>query len=156
VPILPSVREHHFAELRKKYIDSGKVKFIVRDFPLDGHPDAMPAAMAARCAGDQGKFWPMHDALFAGPDKLLPKSLIDQAEALKLDVAAFRSCVDTGKHKPEIQSDVQTALSLQIMATPSFLVGKTSGDDLEGAIIVGAQPFSVFETKMKEVGGRDF
>jgi protein-disulfide isomerase len=145
-----------FAELRKKYIDSGKVRFIVRNFPLGGHPNAMPAAEAARCAGDQGKFWPMHDTLFGEPDKLVRESLVENAEVLKLDVGMFRSCLDSDKHKTEIQNDMQTALSLQIMATPSFLVGKTTGEDLEGVIIIGSQPLAVFQTKMKELVGSEF
>jgi protein-disulfide isomerase len=139
-----------FAEIRKKYIDTGKVRFVIRDFPLPNHPDAMPAAEAARCAGDQGKFWPMHDALFSDPGKLERKSLIDSAEALKLDVEAFRACLDGGKHKLEIQNDMQVASSLQIQATPSFLIGKTKGDEVSGTILVGAQPFAAFEVKLKE------
>jgi len=136
-----------FAELRKKYIDSGKVRFIIHDFPLDGHPNAMPAAEAARCAGDQGKFWPMHDALFGQPDTSR-KGSIENAEALKLDLDTFRSCLESSKHKTEIQSDMQTALSLQITATPSFLIGRTSGEDLDGSILIGAQPLSAFEAKI--------
>ncbi len=72
------------------------------------------------------------------------------AVSLKLDVEAFRSCLESDKHKPEIQKDVQVATSLQIQATPSFLIGKAKGDEVSGAIIVGAQPFSAFEAKIKE------
>jgi protein-disulfide isomerase len=140
-----------FAELRKKYIDTGKVRFVVRDFPLvEAHPYAMQAAEAARCAGDQGKFWPMHDALFGDPSKLEQGGLIDYAESLKLDVSAFRSCLESGKHKLEIQNDMQVFSSLQMNGTPSFLIGKATGEELAGAIVVGAQPFSFFEAKLKE------
>ena len=139
-----------FAQIRKQYIDTGKVRFVIHDFPLSNHPDAMPAAEAARCAGDQHKFWEMHDALFSEPAKLGKQALIDSAGTLKLDVEAFRSCLDSGKHKQEIQNDLQVATSLQIQATPSFLIGKTKGDEVSGAIVVGAQPFSAFEQKIKE------
>jgi protein-disulfide isomerase len=140
-----------FAEIRKKYIDTGKVRFVIRDFPLaQMHPDATQAAEAAHCAGDQGQFWPMHDALFGDASKLGKDGLIDSAANLKLDMEAFRSCLDSGKHKLEIQKDQQVASSLQINGTPAFLVGKTAGEEVSGAIIVGAQPFSVFEAKFKE------
>jgi protein-disulfide isomerase len=140
-----------FDKLRKKYIDTGKVRFVVRDFPLvEAHPNAMQAAEAAHCAGDQGQFWPMHDALFSDASKLGKNGLIDSAESLKLDMPVFRSCLENGKHKLEIQNDQQVASSLQINGTPSFLVGKTTGEEVSGAIIVGAQPFSVFEAKLKE------
>jgi protein-disulfide isomerase len=141
-----------FAEIRKKYIDTGKVRFVVRDFPLaEMHPDAMLAAGAARCAGDQGQFWPMHDALFSEASKLAKNGLIDSAESLKLDMTAFRSCLESGKHNLEIQNDQQVASSLQINGTPSFLIGTANGEEVSGAIVVGAQPFSVFEAKFMEL-----
>jgi len=143
-----------FPEIRKKYIDTGKVRFVVHDFPLDGHPDAKPAAEAARCAADQEKFWPMHDALFSDPGKLGLSGLIDHAESLKLDMPAFKSCLESGKHKPEIQNDIQVAASLQINATPAFLIGKITGDEVDGAIVLGALPFSAFEAKLKEADTR--
>jgi protein-disulfide isomerase len=141
-----------FAEIRKKYVDTGKVRFVVKDFPLaQMHPDATQAAEAAHCAGDQGQFWDMHDALFSDASKLGKKGLLDSAASLKLDMEAFRSCLDSGKHKLEIQKDQQVASSLQINGTPAFLVGKTVDEVVSGAIIFGALPFSVFEAKLKEV-----
>jgi protein-disulfide isomerase len=145
-----------FAELRRKYIDTGQVRFIERDLPLvDAHPNAMRAAEAAHCAGDQNKFWAMHDALFKNPEQLGGKGLVDQAEALRLDVAAFQLCLESGKHRPEIQRDMQSAASLQIQGTPSFVIGKSTGDDLDGAIVVGAQALSVFEAALKAAGRID-
>ena len=142
-----------FAEIRKKYVDTGKVRFVVRDFPLvEIHADAMQAAEAAHCAGDQENFWPMHDAIFSDPGKLVKKMLIDHAEALNLDVGTFRSCLESGKHSLEIRNDIQLASSLQINGTPSFLIGKTIGEEISGAILIGAQPFSVFAAKLGDVG----
>ncbi len=139
-----------FAEIRKEYVDTGKVRFVVRDFPLSNHPHAFPAAEAAHCADDQGMFWPMHDALFSDPGQLVQKRLIDHAEALKLDVEVFRSCLQTGKHKLDIQNEMQIGSSLQIQGTPSFLIGKIAGEEVAGTIIMGALPFSTFEAKLKE------
>jgi len=142
-------------EIRKKYVNTGTVRFVIRDLPLvSNHPDAMLAAEAAHCAGDQGQFLAMHDTLFGNPDKLKESGLVDFASLLKLDVAAFRSCLSSGKHQLEIQKDMQVATSLQINGTPSFLVGKTMGDELSGDILVGAQPLSAFEAKLKEAEAR--
>jgi protein-disulfide isomerase len=139
-----------FAEIRKQYIDTGKVRFVVRDFPLVNHPHAFPAAEAAHCAADQGQFWQLHDALFADPSQLVQKRLIQHAEALKLDVAVFQSCLQTGKHKLEIQNEMKIATSLQVQGTPSFLIGKITGGEVAGTIVIGALPFSTFETMFKE------
>ncbi len=140
-----------FAELRKKYIDTGKVRFVVRDFPLvEAHPNAMQAAEAAHCAGDQEKFWPMQDALFRDTGNLEKNGLMDTAESLRLDMGIFRSCLESGKHKLEIQNDRQVASALQIYGTPSFLIGRATGEEVSGVIVIGSQPFSVFETKLKE------
>jgi len=139
-----------FAEIRKQFVDTGKVRFVVRDFPLINHPFAFPAAEAAHCAGDQGKFWPMHDALFSDPGQLVQKRLIEHAQALSLDVDSFRSCLQTGQHKLEIQDQIQVAASLQVQGTPSFLIGKITGGEVAGKIVLGALTFSTFEAMLKE------
>jgi protein-disulfide isomerase len=139
-----------FAEIRKQYIDTGKVRFVVRDFPLSNHPHAFPAAEAAHCAADQGEFWPMHDALFSDPAQLVQKRLVEHAGSLKLDVEVFRSCLQSGKHKPEIQTDMQIGAALQVQGTPSFLIGKIVSEEVAGTIMMGALPFSAFEVKLKE------
>ncbi|HEY3825271.1 MAG TPA: thioredoxin domain-containing protein [Bryobacteraceae bacterium] len=137
-------------EILKKYVDTGKVRLVVHDFPLNIHANAMPAAEAAHCAGDQGKFWPMHDALFSEPGNLGTADLIDRAGTMKLDVGSFRTCLEGGKDRADVMKQMKTASDLQIVATPSFLIGKTAGDTVDGAIVTGAQPLSVFEAKLKE------
>lgn len=140
-----------FAEIRKKYVDTGKVRFVIRDFPLVNiHPESMRAAEAAHCAGDQGKFWPMHDAIFNDQSNLGWSGLIKLAERLKLHMGAFRACLASEKYKLDIQRDQEAASTLQINATPSFPIGKMLGQELSGAILVGAPPVSVFETKLRE------
>jgi protein-disulfide isomerase len=141
-----------FAEIRRRYIDTGKVRFVIRDFPLSTHANAMQAAEAARCAGDQGKYWPMHDALFSEPPKLDQIGLGGYAESLALDVDTFRSCLAGEKHKPDIESDMQAAGALEINGTPSFLIGRITGEEVEGSIIVGSQRLSAFDAKLKEMG----
>jgi protein-disulfide isomerase len=137
-----------FEEIRKKYIDTGKVRFISRNLPIDGHPNAMPAAQAALCAGDQGQFWKMHDLLYA--NKLTQADILADAHSLHVDMPAFQDCLDSGKHQPDIAKDLQDASLLQINGTPSFLVGKTTPDGVNGYVLIGALPFAVFEAKLKE------
>ena len=140
-------------EILKRYVDTGKVRLVIHDFPLNIHANAMPAAEAAHCAGDQGKFWLMHDALFSEPAKMGLADLIDHAGALKLDIGIFKTCLESGKDRADITKQMKTASDLRIMATPSFLIGRTVGDVVDGSIITGAQPLSVFEAKLKEAEG---
>jgi predicted DsbA family dithiol-disulfide isomerase len=76
--------------------------------------------------------------------------LIDRAGTMKLDVGSFRTCLEGGKDRADVMKQMKTASDLQIVATPSFLIGKTAGDTVDGAIVTGAQPLSVFEAKLKE------
>ncbi len=149
-PFCRQFQSSTFAEIRKQYIDTGKVRFVVRDFPLVNHPYAFPAAEAAHCAADQGKFWPMHDALFSDPGQLVQKRLLEHAEALKLEMDDFQSCLQTGRHKLEIQDQVQVATALQVHGTPSFLIGKIAGGEVAGKIVMGALTFGAYEALLKE------
>jgi len=92
----------------------------------------------------------MHDALFSEPGKLGMADLIDRAGSMKLDVGAFRTCLEGGKDRADVVKQMKTASDLQIVATPSFLIGRTVADVVEGSIVTGAQPLSVFEAKLKE------
>jgi protein-disulfide isomerase len=149
----PYCRQFHnttFAEIRSKFVDTGKVRYVIRDFPLeDMHPNALRAAEAAHCAGDQGLFLRMHDALFTEATNLGEKGLIDRAASLKLDMVTFKSCLSGGKHRSEIHNEMQLGSTLQIDGTPSFLIGKSEGEEVSGMIVFGAQPFSVFESTIK-------
>jgi len=139
-----------FPELRKKYIDTGKLRFYSRDLPLEMHSNAFHAAEAARCAGDQGKFWEMRDVLVSNANKLAPDDIAGYAEHLNLKMPAFRSCLDSGKHRQTIQNDVAEAASLNIGGTPSFVIGRSTADGVDGEVFVGAQPLAAFEAKLKE------
>lgn len=140
-----------YAELKKNYIDTGKVRFVSRDLPLEFHPFAFKAAEAVRCAGDQGKYWELRDALYssAAPpnDEVIKKSVQD----FLLDAASFQTCLSTEKYKAEIQKDAADAGSLHLNGTPSFVVGKTAGDKLDGMVLVGALPFASFDAAIQKV-----
>jgi protein-disulfide isomerase len=140
-----------FPELKKKYIDTGKLRFVSRDLPLDFHSNAARAAEAARCAGDQRQFWEMRDRLISNAGKLSPADLNRYAQALKLDALQFRTCMDSGKYAKTVQKDVAAAEGFGVTGTPSFLLGKSTREGVSGVILVGALPLDAFEAKFKEL-----
>ena len=139
-----------FNQLKAAYIDTGQVRFVTRDFPLDFHAQAMPAARASRCAGEQGKFWEMRDALVRGFKQLGEPFITSVATNLKLDLTAFKACVASTKFDAAIMQDLSDGRSVNIEGTPSFVLGRTAAQGLDGVLIVGAQPFQVFDAKIKE------
>ena len=150
----PFCRQFHataYVELKKNYIDTGKLRFYSRDLPLDFHANAMRAAQAARCAADQGKFWQLRDIMGANPDKLEMANLVENATGLKMDVAAFRTCVESEKYKNAIQTDVMEAMKIGATGTPAFVVGKSTADGVDGEVVVGALPYPMFDQKLKEI-----
>jgi protein-disulfide isomerase len=150
----PFCRQFHvttYAELKKDYIDAGKLRFYSRDLPLDFHANAMRAAEAARCAAEQGKFWQLRDIMGADPDKLEMSNLVEDAGGLKMDVAAFRSCVESEKYKNAIQTDVMEAMKIGATGTPTFVVGKSTADGVDGEVVLGALPYAMFDQKLKEI-----
>jgi len=123
-------------ELLTKY--SGRVKLAYLDFPLrEIHPQAQRAAEAARCAGEQGKFWEYHDALYAEQSKLDGAELLTHARALNLDEKSFQSCLNSGKFKSKIEADLQQGSKVGVAGTPGFFIN--------GVFLSGAVPPADFE-----------
>ncbi len=141
-----------FPDIKKNYIDTGKLRLIVRDLPLEGlHPYALKAAQASHCAADQGKFWEMKDLLFKNQNKLDADSLNGYATAdLGLNGDAFKKCMADGKHLNEIAAEARYAQSLGLTGTPSFIIGKTDGDSVSGRVVVGALPYENFAAVINE------
>jgi protein-disulfide isomerase len=130
-----------FSEMLPKlftdYIRTGKVKFVIRDFPLEEvHPNALKGAEAARCAGEQGKFWLMHDDLMANSNALDRKNLSLYAQNLGLDVPSFDKCVDTDKYAQQIHQDMADGEKYGVDGTPTFFLGLT---DPKSQIVKSAQ-----------------
>jgi protein-disulfide isomerase len=140
-----------FAQIKAAYIDTGMVRFVTRDFPLDFHPEALPAARAARCAGEQGKFWEMRDALVRGFKQLGAPFITSVAEGLKLDMAAFNACASSTRFDAAITQDMNEGRAVNVEGTPTFVLGRTSPQGIDGVLIVGAQPFAAFDAKIKEM-----
>ena len=135
-----------YAELKKNYIDTGKVRFVSRDLPLEFHPFALKAAEAVRCAGDQNKYWELRDSLYANAAPPNEDVIKKSVESLSLDEKGFQACMDSDKYKADVQKDASEAATLQISGTPTFVLAKSAKDKLEGIRIVGAQPFSTFQS----------
>jgi protein-disulfide isomerase len=140
-----------FPLLKRDFIDTGKVRWIVRDLPLGFHPNANKAAQAAHCAGDQGKFWEMRDTLFRNNANLGIEQLPGYARDIGLDGDAFDACLSSDRHQAQIEQDSQEADRIRITGTPSFVIGKTAGDSVSGRLVIGAQATAVFTAEIKRV-----
>jgi protein-disulfide isomerase len=149
----PFCRRFHttvFEEIKKNFVDTGKLRYISRDLPLPMHDHATQAASAARCAGEQGQFWAMRHALIVNSQKLEHGDLLTYAVDLHLDVPAFTRCLDQNKYDAAILRDAADAAAVGLAATPSFVLGPTvRGDHFQGTKIVGAQPYAVFEDTIR-------
>ncbi|HEU5183419.1 MAG TPA: DsbA family protein [Gemmatimonadaceae bacterium] len=132
--------------LKAEYIDAGKVRYVFRDYPIDQlHPLARKAAEAAHCAGEQGKFWEMHDVLFQNGTALALPQLAEHARALRLDGAAFDACLSSGRHAARVDRGIADAAAAGVQGTPGFVIGKTTSRDVvEGTPVRGAQPLATF------------
>ena len=132
--------------LKKEYIDAGKVRYVFRDHPLDNiHPHARKAAEAAHCAGDQGKFWEMHDVLFQSARALALPQLAEYARAVGVNGAAFEDCLVSGRHAARVERGLADGAAAGVRGTPGFVIGRTKADDIvEGTSVRGAQPLETF------------
>ena len=123
-------------EVLKQY--EGRVKWVYRDFPIASlHPQAPRAAEAARCAGEQGKFWEYHDLLFDSQTQTTTADFKGFAEQLKLDPKSFGQCLDSAKHQAAVEADIQDGARLGVTGTPTFFIN--------GRMLVGAQPMENFK-----------
>lgn len=135
----------------EQYVDTGKVKFVFRDFPIqNSHPNAMPAAVASECAHEQDKYWQYHDALFENQGvwnkvELTSAITIFKEFATKLDLNQdqFDSCLDSGKYIKEISNDLKDGKSYGVTGTPGFFIGN---EEIGFVKINGAQPFEAFKS----------
>ena len=136
--------------IKKEYVDTGKVRIVFRDFPVQEiHPEATIAAMAAECAEDQGKYFELHDKIFREQDRRGRDIVRFRAQELKrwamevgLDPAPFNECLDTSRYKDEVAKDLADATSVGINGTPVFFVN--------GRLLAGAHPFSTFQKVIEE------
>ncbi len=147
----PFCRRHNttvLPVLKARYVDTGLVRYVFRHYPLAFHPLAPAASEAALCAGEQGRFWEMHDLLFEGSSALNPDRFPAHAASLKLDEPAFADCVQSGRFRSEVQDDVAAAETLGFTGTPYFLLGRSAenGTMTIERVISGARALEDFES----------
>jgi len=134
----------------EEYVDTGKVKFVYRDFPIQSiHPNAMPAAAASECAHEQNKYWEYHDALFERQQNWNNLKLSDSIDTFKkmakefgMNENQFNSCLDSGKYIDEINKDLKDGTNYGITGTPGFFVGNEKSGYVK---LIGAQPIETFK-----------
>lgn len=159
-PFCRHFKQSIYPQIFDQYIKTGKARFYYRDMPLPFHEHAMPAARAEHCAGEQGKFWEMHDALFTekpgaigpgpgGRDRTLSQDSIDErAGALGMDAAKLDACMASSRFADLIQHNSEEAAKMNIEGTPTFLIGTIgpNGNIVKvNKPVVGAQPFGAFK-----------
>lgn len=115
---------------------------VFKDFPLPNHAEAIKAAEAAHCAGDQGKYWEMHDRLFADQRALGVPGLKTSATALGLNMPKFNQCLDSGTYRDMIQADLEQGEKMGVNSTPTIYIN--------GRAVIGAQPFEAFKVVIDE------
>ena len=149
----PFCRKHFYKvmpRIVKDFVSTGKVKYVMREYPIANlHPKAAKASEGALCAGDQGKYWQMHDLIIADPRRVGPRHLKAHARNLGLDAAEFGNCLDGGQHAGTVSADRAAGGAAGVRGTPSFFVGLTDPRDTDRVTsltyIRGAQDYDVFK-----------
>ncbi len=131
-----------FGQIDQEYIQTGKVKFVYRDFPLNFHQNAQKAAEAAECAGEQDQYFEMHNLLFEQGVQGGVTAFKQYAQQLSLNSNEFNECLDSGSMAAEVQKDMQDGQRLGIQGTPGFLIN--------GKLLSGAQPFNAFKQVIEQ------
>ena len=141
--------------LTREYIDTGKVRYVYRNLPIESiHRNAVKAAEAAACANESGKFWPIHARFFANQQSLAPAQLAGHAAAAGLDAAAFQQCLSSGRFTARVRKDISDGAALGITGTPAFLVGRTTPGNATlkvEAYLYGAKPFASFKYEIDKL-----
>lgn len=145
-PFCEKFWEETLPQIKKQYIDTGKVRFVYRHFPLAFHSSAKPAALATECAGEQGKFWQMHDKIYEEQERTPQFAAADLkkwAVAISLDTAKFNQCFDSEKYAKKLSSDLASGQAAGVSGTPTVFIN--------GQKIVGAQPYESFKSVIEEL-----
>ncbi len=142
-----------FPRVDADFVQAGKVRYFFRDLPEPNETNAWFKARAARCAGDQGKFWEMHDRLFAAQESS-GQEVSALAQTLGLDAEKFNECLSTEKYLPNIQRSAAGARRMGIFGTPAFLIGTLSEDGgfvTVKKVLVGAETYDSIKTVLDEL-----
>ena len=146
-PFCRQFQTEAFQKLKENYIDKGKVRFVSLDLPLKMHANALKAAQAAWCAGDQSKYWEMRSLLLAN-DNLGAEAALAYADKLGMDKASFRACFDSDKYAKQVNAETAQAGDLGISGTPTFIVGRTEGKAVDGVKLMGILSYAQLESRI--------
>lgn len=150
----PFCQRYHndaFAQIKANFIDTGKLRYISRDYPLPFHENARRSATAARCAAEQGKFWELRHTMIVNANQLQADKLGGYAQSVSLDVPKFQACVDSDKYRAAIDKDIAEGTAAGVSGTPSFVLGRIENGKLQGVRMVGAAPYAQFEAKIQDM-----
>jgi len=141
-----------YPQISTDYVQTGKVRYLYRDLPLPMHPHALGAARAARCAGEQGKFWEMHDSLFAKQNAIRDVDMPGRAQEVGLDTGTFSECLSSDRYTDEINKSAAEAQKMGIEGTPTFFIGKIDpkGEVTNLKMIIGARPYDDFKSAIED------
>ncbi len=139
--------------IKKEYIDTGKVRYVFRDFPIASlHPQAKKGHEAAYCAGEQNKYWEMHDTLFKNSKDFSVPALNRYAQKIGLDGDKFNNCLQSGKYASRVEKEIAEGVKAGVRGTPSFFIGPSgSGERITGTMVRGAQPLNRFRQVIENV-----
>jgi len=138
--------------LFSEYIQTGKLRLIYRDFPRAVSGPSVDTAMAARCAGEQGQYWSMHDRLFSSHRKFSPEQLQQQAEDLRLNVRQFSECVQAERYMESIYRDRMEGGNVGVRGTPHFILYLTHNPKAGPFLVLpGAFPFDAFQEQIEKL-----
>jgi len=153
----PYCRRHFqqtLPEIEKNYIDTGKVKYVMKQFPLGFHAKAKGASIAALCMDKikPGSYWKAHKAIFNGETKLESSAYLALAKSLKIKQSRYEKCVDDPAMAKVVDTDMAQGESVGVSGTPAFLVGKiVNGEVVDGRLITGARPYSSFSNAIDQL-----
>jgi protein-disulfide isomerase len=140
---------HTFPELQERYIDTGQVRYAARDLPLPMHDFAVPAAVAAVCAGEQGQYWEYRHALFRRQADLGWAPYDELAERAGLDLDAFSRCRADPRSQASVRQDAALARSFGIQSTPTFVIGRLVNGEFQGEIVSGALTIDAISARIE-------
>lgn len=140
-PACSYFEQNSYPGIKANLIDTGKIKYIFHDYPLPQHKDAIPASESSYCAGEQNKYWEMHDILFENQKNLTPAAIKGYGQQIGLQADLFTICLNSHKYRKYIDELIQEGNQKSINATPTIMIngtkvngGAVSYEELQGII----------------------
>ena len=137
-----------YERLKKEFVDTGLVRYVVRDFPLQMHKYSVVTARGARCAAKEGKYWEMRHALYIAPSQDL-EGVVEAGRTVGMDGPRLKECITNANLNASIKKDLDEGNRIGVPATPAFVIGRSRGDRVEGTLMVGSRPYEAYESRIR-------